>query len=113
MPKTHMLKTLPMYFIPIALGAKKAEIRKNDRDFKKGDFVLFEKYIPNLNIKKGYYAGSNILAEITDITRHTGICRGYVMFSFVLLENVKEELNIAGDEKALRLKYGDNVKRKS
>lgn len=34
MSKTHELKILPEHFWPVVTGHKKAELRKNDRDFK-------------------------------------------------------------------------------
>lgn len=36
---THALKTLPKFFDKVAEGTKTAELRKNDRGFKVGDYV--------------------------------------------------------------------------
>ena len=36
---THVLKTLPKFFDRVAEGTKTAELRKNDRGFKVGDYV--------------------------------------------------------------------------
>ena len=41
MNKTHSLKINYDYYLAIKQGLKQFEIRKNDRDFKKGDFIKF------------------------------------------------------------------------
>ena len=43
---THALKTLPEYFAAVKDGSKPFEVRKNDRDFKKGDKVLLQEHHP-------------------------------------------------------------------
>ena len=43
---THILKTWPSFFKAIRSGAKKFEIRKNDRDFRLGDHLLLREYDP-------------------------------------------------------------------
>ena len=40
----HELKTLPQYFSMSAEGKKNFEVRRNDRDFKVGDFVFLREY---------------------------------------------------------------------
>ena len=40
MRKTHELKILPEQFWSVVAGHKKAELRKNDRDFKVGDTII-------------------------------------------------------------------------
>ena len=44
MSKFHMLKTIPPFFEQITSGKKKFEIRKNDRDFKVGDYLQLREY---------------------------------------------------------------------
>lgn len=105
----HELKIFPLHFIDAALGAKKASVRKNDRNYKEGDIVLFNEYLP----REGYYTGRFLLAEITNICDYEGITDGYIMFSFVLIEEPEQDLYIAGDEIELRKKFGNNVKEKS
>lgn len=38
--KTHELKVLPKYFEAVQRGRKKFELRKDDRGFEVGDYVL-------------------------------------------------------------------------
>ena len=44
--KTHELKILPMYFKAVALGDKKFEIRRNDRDFRQHDVLYLKEWNP-------------------------------------------------------------------
>jgi len=43
----HKLKTIPLYFNEIRNGNKSFEIRINDRNFKRGDEILFEEWVPD------------------------------------------------------------------
>ncbi|WP_296880213.1 DUF3850 domain-containing protein [Thomasclavelia sp.] len=56
--KVHNLKIEPKYFYDVIAGVKKFEVRKNDRDFKVGDYVFLEEYD-----HKGY-TGKFVNAEI-------------------------------------------------
>lgn len=40
----HELKILPSYFAALERGEKRFEVRKNDRDFCRGDFIIFREY---------------------------------------------------------------------
>jgi ParB family chromosome partitioning protein len=42
----HKLKTVQPFFNQVKEGIKKFELRKNDRDFKKGDILILEEYDP-------------------------------------------------------------------
>ena len=45
MPRqTHKLKTLTHHFIDVVAGEKRAEVRKNDRNFKNGDFIILQEF---------------------------------------------------------------------
>ena len=44
---THTLKTWPEYFHAVITGHKTFEIRKNDRNFKQGDTLLFKEWNPD------------------------------------------------------------------
>lgn len=70
----HELKIYPHYFNAILDRNKKFEIRKNDRNFQKGDNILLREWD---NIK---YSGRTIFAEITYILddNFIGLTEGYV-----------------------------------
>lgn len=61
-PAIHELKTLPEYFEAVVSGNKCFEIRKNDRNYKKGDILRLNEY------QDGQYTGDVHVAEITYIT---------------------------------------------
>ena len=46
-PKTHELKTLPAFFQPSYDGRKQMEVRKNDRDFRAGDYLDLREWLPD------------------------------------------------------------------
>ena len=64
-PAIHELKILPEYFEAVVSGNKRFEIRKNDRNYKKGDILRLNEY------QDGQYTGDVHVAEITYITDYT------------------------------------------
>lgn len=64
MKTRHFLKTWPEFFHAVAKGAKTFEIRKNDRDFNEGDFLILREWDPDTRT----YTGNTINAEITYMT---------------------------------------------
>jgi len=56
------LKILPKYFEAVVSGDKCFEIRKNDRNYQKGDILRLNEY------QDGHYTGDVHVAEITYIT---------------------------------------------
>ena len=73
--KVHELKTWPTYFNSIRNGFKTFEVRKNDRDFKSGDTLLFQEYNPN----DEYFTGACITKIVSYILKggQFGIEEGY------------------------------------
>ncbi len=47
MPRTHRLKTWPESFVPLLIGTKAFEVRKNDRDFRAGDVLVLCEWEPD------------------------------------------------------------------
>lgn len=72
----HELKTRTEYFKSVISGAKPFEIRKNDRDFKVGDFVALNEFD-----NKSGYTGESALFEITYVMTDTE----YVKEGFAVL----------------------------
>ena len=89
---THHLKTWPEYFLEVRAGNKYFELRKNDRDFKQGDTVILEEYVPDTRPeeeKRGNsiagYTGRKIELTISFILYSNpalGLPDGYCIFSF-------------------------------
>lgn len=45
-PREHQLKTWPAYFERVMIGDKTFEVRRNDRDFQRGDVVRLMEFDP-------------------------------------------------------------------
>lgn len=76
----HDLKILPVYFEDVISLKKKFELRKDDRDYKVGDFVFLHEWEPD----KGH-TGRCFYAQITYILRDHpdyGLMDGYIIFGW-------------------------------
>lgn len=74
-PKIHWVKILPQYFTALATGKKRFEIRKNDRDYRVNDHIIFQMW----TLDKGLW-GKNLPMRITYITAYPdGLRPGYVV----------------------------------
>lgn len=79
----HVLKIHSEHFRNVKSGKKRAEFRKNDRDFKEGDYLLLRENDPDVNI----FTGKEIRARITCINDLSSfISEPYVMLSIEVLE---------------------------
>lgn len=63
MSDTHELKILPQYFQAVWDGNKNFELRKNDRNYKVGDFLILREY------SSSGYTGSFLKVVITYILK--------------------------------------------
>lgn len=81
----HYLKILPEYFERVLDKSKTFEIRKNDRDYKVGDTLILQEYVPNSTDKThaNGYTGREIEKMITYILNggSYGLEEGYVVLS--------------------------------
>lgn len=75
----HDLKIEQNYLDNLLSGIKKSEIRLNDRDYQKGDTLMFRQYP---------FSGATIehLFEITHIHSGLGLAQNYVVMSVKLLD---------------------------
>lgn len=74
MKKVHELKILSEHFWPVVDGLKKAELRKNDRDFKVGDILALYEW-------NGDYTGERVDKIIVHIADVGAYIPGYVLIS--------------------------------
>lgn len=96
----HNLKSLSEYFGAVWNGNKTFEIRKNDRNFEEGDFVILQEWrkqphdwsIDPLHYdeEKWGHSGNIILAEITYVTSYEQK-EDYVVLGINIIE--KKTLN--------------------
>lgn len=76
---THELKIKPEYLKEVAEGNKTFELRKNDRDFKVGDWLQLHEYIG------GKYTGKFYTVKIKYILKDCpeyGLRAGYCILGF-------------------------------
>lgn len=74
----HKIKIAPEYFVSIVEGRKKAELRKNDRNYKSGDLLWLSV------LGQGELAGEELMAVITHVLPVSEIiegCEGWVILS--------------------------------
>lgn len=73
---THFLKILKQYADEVAAGNKMFEVRKNDRNFQKGDHIQFlvEDY-------EGLHKLDTVMFEVTYVLSEfpTGLKKGYAV----------------------------------
>jgi ASC-1-like (ASCH) protein len=59
----HELKIVPLYFKVVASGEKKAEVRRNDRNYQVGDHLILKEWSPEFKI----YTGQELNVRVTHI----------------------------------------------
>lgn len=62
--KIHELKAWPQPFDAVESRAKRHEYRRNDRDFRIGDWLHLRRFDP----EKNEYTGASLVVEVTYIT---------------------------------------------
>lgn len=76
MAKIHDLKILTQHFVDVKSGRKKAELRKDDRDFAVGDMLILREW------ENGQYTGRRLTATITHILKDfVGLTDGWAVLS--------------------------------
>ena len=83
----HSLKTEPKYFEAVLSGKKTFELRKNDRDFRVGDYLA-------LNEWDGHYPGASLMAKVTWMMNPNDImtCQGnYAILSIEFVGRFNSE----------------------
>lgn len=101
---THALKAWPPYWRRVAERTKTFEVRRDDRDFQTGDYLLLEEWEPTAvtpaNIgtlalagargeASGKYTGAQLRAAITYVYRGPGLEQGYCVLNLgtVVVQN--------------------------
>lgn len=85
----HSLKISPDYFLPILQGKKCFEVRKNDRHYQVGDFVILNEYFKAEQV----YSGNKVCVEIKYITDFKQR-PGYIVFGFDLRNESSMKKNL-------------------
>lgn len=99
--RTHKLKCWESVFLQVRARRKRAEFRRNDRDFAVGDLVVLLRWRPGARDGMGSYVEANgeitfpsgdideIRVVISHITTGFGIPDGYCMFSFLYADELE------------------------
>lgn len=74
--RAHELKILPQFFNSVIRGDKRAELRKNDRDYQVGDVLILREWT-----EAHGYSGMVTAHIISDVCDVGFIAEGYVMLS--------------------------------
>jgi len=91
--KIHYLKTLPEFFRDVQDGRKTFEIRKDDRDYNVGDYLLLREWDPTIQkgchpyLPERNFTGKEVQVKIKYILRdypEFGLMPGYAILSIEL-----------------------------
>ncbi len=72
--KVHEVKTWPKFFQLVKYGFKGFELRKNDRDYKQGDYLCQREWDPKTEV----YTGDRVTHRIGFVLEGFGLKDGYV-----------------------------------
>lgn len=99
--RCHTLKSWPVHFQAVLARKKTAEIRRMDREFVEGDFLLLSEFVPEgdpilrpgnktnePSISSGEFTGAWIKLRITQVMGSSQFLKdGYALLSFEFLES--------------------------
>lgn len=78
----HSLKILPEHFYPVVSDLKRAELRKNDREFSEGDYLELKEYIPGVG-----FTGNLVVRKIIHVADVGAYLPGFVLLSMEKLDD--------------------------
>lgn len=78
MNKIHRLKTWPEPFEGLCRGVKTFEIRKDDREYKVGDFLVLDEWDP---ATQGYTSEQPLVRRVRFLLKEFGLSDGHVAMS--------------------------------
>ena len=79
--KVHELKTWPQPFRAVKNGLKCWELRRNDREFEKGDLLYLREYLNTTD----EYTGNHVLAEVMSVFHDFDVPEG-LPSGFVIMD---------------------------
>lgn len=91
---THEIKILDVFADEVLDGNKKFEVRMNDRNYQRGDFVKFHVVYDTAGgyRKDMWHPLNNETYEITYVLSGWGLKDGYVAFAIERVPTVEEQL---------------------
>jgi len=86
----HKLKIIPPYYDDVVNGIKKFELRKDDREFKVGDYIILKEFIP----EKAQYSGRECKVKIKyKLSEIIGLLEGYCILGITFKEILKKSIS--------------------
>ena len=86
--KVHELKTWPQPFAAVNAGIKRWELRRNDREFEKGDLLYLREYDNTTD----EYTGNHVLAEVLTVSHDFDVPEGLPSWFVIMdIQRVKLE----------------------
>lgn len=95
--KIHKKKILPQYYELRLHGVKHEEIRLNDCDYQKGDYIILREWEEGVF---GRYTGREMAVQIMNVGKSViGLCDGYVVLycTMVSMNEVNEAVMAMGE----------------
>ena len=94
---THKIKLLDVFADAVYNGEKMFEVRQNDRNYQRGDYVKFSVVHDNGETRDMVYHKLNdALYEITYVLSGWGLKDGYVAFGMRRIPTLRERLEGIG-----------------
>ena len=88
----HELKCWPEFFLPLKDRTKEFELRKNDRDYKVGDYLLLREFDPGFD---DGYTGRKTYRQVQFVLSvdraPDGLKDGYVILGLTIVTQREEE----------------------
>lgn len=88
----HKLKTWPEFFLDVVSGVKPWELRKHDRDYEIGDYLLLEEYDPVCG-----YSGNSYVVEIENVVTgipQFGLIEGHCIMSIATIYSASNTIRV-------------------
>lgn len=109
--KTHELKSHPHFFEALKRGDKNFEIRRNDRNYQRGDMLTIRGYDPTFGLMLGEPALRFVVTYMMNCEDFPAIQPGFVIMGIKPLDGREavRRSNIAAAAAQFRMYPGDEV----
>jgi hypothetical protein len=83
----HELKSWREYYAPLVVYSKRFEIRRADREFAVGDYLVLREFDPDTNDGEGTYTGRAVVARVRYVLEASDeAVPGFLMRGFVVMD---------------------------
>lgn len=96
--RAHRLKTWPEYFQAVKRGDKTCEVRKADRDYQPGDFLLLIEFDPKIDRPTGAYCAVKVTHILTSADPPRALIEGHVAMSIDRCGGIETEWVTGADK---------------